>query len=211
MGLCRRILAPSTALLCLLHPHAARAEWKAAERIETYAVTGKSGIELYRSVGERGPKLGPGRAIAYTSFKLTWSRKYEPRGDACVLVSARPKLVITYTLPKPSHKLPAAIAGDWDIFITGVEKHERVHGEFIEDMVREIEAATIGLTVPGDPGCTKIKAIMNERLSAISQAQRKRSRDFDRVELNEGGNVHQLILGLVNGSGGPAKVPVGSD
>ena len=77
--------------------------------------------------------------------------------------------------------------------------HERVHGDFIKDMVREIEAATVGLTMADDPGCKKIRAHMTDMLSGISLAQRRKSSEFDRVELSNGGNVHQLILNLVNG------------
>jgi len=191
--LCLPLALPLYAVL------AARADWKPVEKVETYAVAGKSGPELYASIGERGPKIGKGRTIAYTSFKLTWSRKYERQGDACVLVSAVPKLVITYTLPKPSQQLPVAIARNWQTFITGVSNHEKVHGETIKDMVRKIEAATVGLTIAGDPDCRQIKTEMTRRLSELSQAQRQQSRDFDQVEMSDGGNIHQLILGLVNG------------
>lgn len=173
-------------------------DWAASEVEKTYAVGGRTGIELYRSIGERGPKVGVGRVIAHTSFKLTWSRKYEPRDGACVLASARPKLTITYTLPRPSQTLSADIQRKWRDFIEGVRAHERVHGDFIKEMVRTIEAETVGLTVPDDPGCTRIKTEMTSRLSRISLEQRQRSRDFDKVELGEGGNVHQLILALVN-------------
>jgi predicted secreted Zn-dependent protease len=174
------------------------ADWKANEVEQSYAITGKTGVELYRSIGERGPNVGVGRVIAHTNFKLTWSRKYEPRNGACVLASARPKLTITYTLPKPSQKLPADVQRRWQTFIEGVRAHERVHGDFIKEMVAGIEAETVGLTVADDPGCTKIKAEMTSRLSRLSLEQRQRSRDFDRVELGDGGNVHQLILALVN-------------
>ena len=41
--------------------------------------------------------------MAYTNFKLTWSgRDYKPRGKDCVLTMGRPKLIITYALPKPA-------------------------------------------------------------------------------------------------------------
>jgi predicted secreted Zn-dependent protease len=190
--------------LCLLAcaalpPIAARADWKPVEKVDAYAISGKSGPELYASIGEHGPKIGKIRVIAYTDFKLTWSRKYERQGDACVLASAVPKLIITYRLPKPSQKLPAAIAGNWQTFITGVSNHEKVHGDTIKDMVRKIEATTVGLTVAGDPDCRKIKTEMTKRLSALSQAQRQQSRDFDQAEMSNGGNIHRLILGLVNG------------
>ncbi|ACP23333.1 hypothetical protein NGR_b18860 (plasmid) [Sinorhizobium fredii NGR234] len=187
-------------LACLASsPSAAKADWRAVEQVKSYTIAGQSGPELYASIGERGPKLGPTRAIAHTSFKLTWSRKYEVQGDACVLVSALPKLAITYTLPKPAMPLPVATREHWEAFIAGVHKHELVHGDFIKEMVNKIEIATVGLTVPADPQCRKIKSEMTKRLGALSNAQRQQSRDFDRAELNDGGNIHRLILDLVNG------------
>lgn len=180
-------------------PQAAQAEWKAIEKIETYAVSGGTGIDLYRSIGANGPKVGVGRAIAYTDFKLTWRRDYQPRGGGCTLASAKPKLIITYRLPKPSGPLPAATKRLWDIFIAGVETHERVHGVFITEMVKEIEAVSVGLTAENDPKCQKVRQELQKHLGRLSQAQRKKGRDFDREEMSEGGNVHRLVLGLVNG------------
>src|SRR6195952_791833 len=94
-----------------LSPVAARAEWQAVEKIQNYPIAGKSAPELYASIGERGPRIGDSvRVIAHTNFKLTWTRKYETQGDACTLVSVVPKLIITYTLPKPAEQLPPPIA-----------------------------------------------------------------------------------------------------
>jgi predicted secreted Zn-dependent protease len=179
---------------------AAQADWKPAEKEAPYAISGTTGPDLYASIGERGPKAGIGRAIAFTDFRLTWTRDYQPQPDgACALVSARPKLILTYALPKPSQKLSEPVATNWKTFIDGVRRHERVHGEMIVAMVKEIEAFTVGLSVPDDPNCKKIRKRITERLAEISQAQRQKSRDFDKVELSDGGNVHQLILNLVNG------------
>ncbi|WP_048649165.1 DUF922 domain-containing Zn-dependent protease [Nitratireductor soli] len=180
-------------------PQAAWAEWKAIEKIETYAISGGTGIELYQSIGANGPKVGVGRAIAYTDFKLTWRRDYQPRGGGCTLASAKPKLIITYRLPKPSGRLPASTQRLWDIFIAGVEAHERVHGAYIVAMVKEIEAVSVGLSAQNDPKCQKVRQELQKHLGRLSQAQRKKGRDFDREEMSEGGNVHRLVLGLVNG------------
>lgn len=177
----------------------ALAEWKPSERVETYAISGASPIELYRSIGERGPKAGAGRAIAFTDFKLTWTRNYVPQPDgACTLVSAVPKLTIIYRLPKPSGKLSADLQRRWNVFIDGVQRHEKVHGQMILDLVRKIEATSVGFSVGNDPKCSEIRRQLTEKLAALSQEQRQRSRDFDRVELTDGGNVHQLILAFVN-------------
>ena len=183
----------------VLLPDMGKAEWQAIENVQAYPVIGKTGAELYASIGERGPKAGIGRAIAFTNFKLTWTRKYEPQGNACVLTVARPKLIITYMLPKPAERLPAPVQKSWDTFISGVRQHERVHGDLIKDMVKKIEAVSVGLTAADDPQCQKIRADLTARLGELSRAQRQQSRDFDRAELSNGGNVHQLVLALVNG------------
>ena len=178
---------------------AAHAEWKPVETIKTYAITGTSGAELYDSIGERGPLLGPKvRAIAHTDFKLTWTRKYEPQPDgACTITVNIPKVIITYTLPKPTGQLPAQTRRSWQKFIAGVEAHERVHGGYIKDMVKEIGAVSVGFSVPDDPKCSKIRVELTKRLGEISKRERQRNVDFDKAEFSDGGNLQQLVLKLV--------------
>lgn len=193
------LVALMAAACTLPLPFPAQAEWKPVEKVVTYPVSGKTGIELYRSIGENGPKIGIGRVIAFTDFDLKWSRDYQKRDGGCVLASARPFLTITYRLPKAAGDMPPETRERWQAFLEGVEKHERVHGEIILDMVRKIEAFSVGLTVKDDPDCTKIRQVLTKRLGELSEEQRRRSREFDRVEMGKGGNVHRLILALVNG------------
>nr|WP_145637999.1 DUF922 domain-containing protein [Neorhizobium alkalisoli] len=178
----------------------AQQAWKPTEQTKTYPVTGTSGIELYSSIGENGPKAGQHvRAIAHTDFKLTWQRKYEPQADgSCMLTTAKPNLVIIYTLPKLASKLSPDLQAKWVVFIDGVRRHERVHGEMIENLARNIEQVSIGISSPDDPKCTKVRAALQVKIGEIFAAHQQRNRDFDKVELSDGGNVHQLILALVN-------------
>ncbi|WOC15636.1 DUF922 domain-containing Zn-dependent protease [Pseudochrobactrum sp. MP213Fo] len=186
-------------LFCGLWSSQALADWQAIEKVETYAISGQTGRELYASIGQKGPKIGKNiRTIAHTNYTLTWSRKYKTNDGNCTLVAAKPKLTITYTLPKPAQKLPADTAASWETFFAGIEKHEHIHGDFIKDMVRKIEAATVGLSVKADPKCTRFKTELNTILSELFQEQRQRGRDFDRSDMAQGGNIHQLILALVN-------------
>ncbi|MEH6690924.1 MAG: DUF922 domain-containing protein [Pseudorhizobium pelagicum] len=174
--------------------------WQPLEEVRAYAVSGSTGIDLYRSIGERGPAAGVGQAVAVTTFKLTWTRDYRPQPDgACVLAVAKPKLIITYTLPAAPKNLTSAVAESWQRFIDGVEKHERVHGTQIIDMVRGIETFSRGLREENDPKCTKVRQTLQARLKQFSDERVAQSRAFDQVELTEGGAVHRLILALVNG------------
>nr|WP_244616268.1 DUF922 domain-containing protein [Rhizobium sp. RU20A] len=176
------------------------ASWTAKEVVSTYAIDGATGIDLYRSIGEKGPAIGPTRAIAHTTFKLTWRRDYQRRGRDCVLASAVPKLIITYTLPKPRRALTGAVAARWKTFIDGIAAHERVHGADIVAMVEAIERESVGLTATNDPDCKKIRTDLTERLGRLSNEQRAKSRAFDAVEMSAGGNVQRLILALVDPS-----------
>jgi predicted secreted Zn-dependent protease len=178
---------------------AVAADWSPLQKVEPYAIHGASGIALYRSIGDHGPAAGSGRAIATTTFKLTWTRKYVNEDGGCRLASARPHLTIITRMPKPADTLPPVTQKLWDTFIAGIRAHEKVHGAIITAMVGKIEAASVGLSMPDDPKCRKVRAELTKRLSALSQEQRRKSRDFDRVEMGQGGNIHQLILALVNG------------
>lgn len=190
------LLAP----LLLAFPSAALpADWQAVEQVKTYAISGQTGAELYESIGARAPKAGGGLAIAHTGFKLTWTRTYAVEGNACVITVAKPKVVITYTLPRPESRLPPAVAASWSRFIAGVEAHERVHGGFIKTLVQQIQDVSLGLRVENDPNCQKIRQQLTAKLGVLSKAERAKNVEFDRVELSPGGNVHQLILALVNG------------
>lgn len=202
--LATRPTSVAIAMMAFLFP-AHASEWTAVETVQTYAISGSSGIELYRSIGEKGPKAGAGRAIAITDFDLKWSRDYQPRNGGCELVSARPHLNIVYRLPRPSNKLPSAVQPLWDTFIKGVEAHERVHGEMIIETVKKIEAATVGTFVADDPNCRAVRKEVERRTVPPVEEQRRQSREFDREELSDGGNVHSLVLGLVNGGQPPSR------
>nr|WP_307369233.1 DUF922 domain-containing protein [Peteryoungia aggregata] len=177
---------------------AAAADWQATERVEHYNVSGSSPMELYKSIGERGPKLSLGRVIAHTTFKLTWQRDYQQQGAACVLATAKPKLIITYTLPKPAQKLAPEVAAKWQAFYDGIVTHEKLHGQFMKDLTQAIQDVSIGLRDENDPGCKKVRAALQAQLKPISDAHVARHSEYDQVEMSPGGAVHQLILSFLN-------------
>jgi len=174
-------------------------DWKAVEIIKPYAISGRTGPELYQSIGQKGPRIGIARVIAHTTYVLTWDRKFDNSNNGCTIVSAKPKLKITYTLPKPSQKLSSPVKENWERFYDGIYKHELVHGETAKDMTREIVRTTVGLSIPNDPKCQKMRRELIDRINALVAVQRQQGRDFDRIEMGSGGNVEQLVLTLVNG------------
>lgn len=188
--------------LCALPTMAQKStrNWQPTVQNKTYAINGQTGFELYQSIGDRGPSIGV-QAIAYTTFKLTWRRDYQPQKDgSCILKSARPNLQLIYMLPKPSKPLSPATKANWDRFAKGIEVHEREHGQQIINMVENIQDYSTGLRAENDPKCQKVRAVLQKRLGEISNERQALSRDFDASEMSAGGNVHQLVLALVNGA-----------
>lgn len=190
-------------VLCLqcLAGSAARAEaWRPGQRIVTYAIDGATGIALYRSIGERGPQLAGRRVIAHTHYELLWTRRYRPRPDgSCILAVAVPHLTVVTTLPKAPARLSPAVAASWHRFITGITEHERFHGNEIVAMVRRIEAFSVGLSAPSDPGCRTVRARLQAYVIETVADHEAASRAFDKTEWGEGGAMRKLVLELVNG------------
>jgi predicted secreted Zn-dependent protease len=190
-------------LLLLLTLPAHAAEWQAKEIVAHYTVTGSTGIALYQSIGDNGPEIsgqnGTRRTVAVTEYDLKWRRDYQPSNGNCTLVSAVPILTITYRLPKARAALPAGVKQNWAAFVTGIEAHERVHGQHLIEMTEAIIAATVGVEVAGDSGCKAIRAEVLARVKTEVATYKARARAFDGVEMAKGGTVERLILALVNG------------
>jgi predicted secreted Zn-dependent protease len=203
-GFCNRmksipISRTAAALLYLALP--AHADIRATIVEKTYPISGTTGIALYESIGARGPRIrsGASSAIAKTDFDLKWGRDYKRDGKDCVLAAARPFLTITYTLPKPTEILPPDIAARWRIFIAGIRAHESVHGKYIADMAQEVYDTTVGFRQQNDPNCRAIRDAIQVPLKAAFARYKARNRAFEQAEMGAGGNVEQLILGLING------------
>jgi len=179
--------------------NAQAAEWKATENFTYYNVSGTTGPELYRSIGAGGPIIsGSRRTIAVTNWDLKWRRNYQPDGNACELVSALPFVTITYSLPKPSQKLPPAIAAKWKRFADSILAHEKVHGDFVKRLAQQIIDATVGLRVENDKACKKIRGEVLKRVAREFERYKADNRSFEQSEMRKGGNIEQRVLDLVN-------------
>jgi len=186
------VLLAALATLALLPAPALSRDWQPSERIETYAVTGTTGIDLYRSIGERAPSAGVGQAIAFTDFELLWSRDYRPQPDgSCILASARPSLTIIYRWPVAPSGLAPDVAASWARFIAGVEKHERVHGDHVIEMTEKIQAFSTGLSAPADADCNKVRAKLQEFLAGMAAVAALEQHALDDRQGGEGAGIGQ--------------------
>ncbi|MEN0002111.1 MAG: DUF922 domain-containing protein [Pseudomonadota bacterium] len=187
-------------LILLLMPVTANtADWQPNESTQTYTIAGTTPMELYRSIGERGPKTAQGnRAIAVTDWDLLWRRDYQKRGAGCILASALPFLTITYKMPKPSANLTGETAQRWQHFYAGIKAHEDVHGVLLQALTSTIIRDTVGLTTESDDGnCNALRAKVLAQVKIAFDAYRRDSDEFDRIEMAPGGNVRSLVRAFI--------------
>ena len=195
-------LSASLLAFSLIIPVASAEETIIGKVVEkTYTVKGDTPYDLYVSIGQNGPR----GAIANTNYSLTWKRLFDEEGGDCRLVSAKPIFTTTYLLPKVSGKLKPPLDRLWQDFIAGVRKHEQQHGQMLQEMVKNTQQRIADARVTNDRICAKVKRVVSDIIEQERQTYRSRSRDFDRAELAEGGNLHQLILTFVNGDRPPPQ------
>ena len=198
----RTVLALALALTASAAAAQEPGGWKPAEKIERYAITGQTELDLYKSIGEKGPMVRGGtvRAIAYTDFKLTWNRAYEnDAAGGCRIARNIPNVTIIYRFPKPSGKLSPSVKANWETFEAGIETHERQHGRFIMDMVWRMVAETSGLSAANDPSCRHVRAELTRRLGAAFKEKSGKDAAFDKAEMGDGGTVRRLVMTFVYG------------
>lgn len=172
-------------------------DWQAAEHRRYYSVSGATGLEIYRNIGEQGPRVGLRRAIGLTEWDLKWRRNYLPKNGGCRVTDVKPFLTITTTLPR-AVSIPETMKRQWQAFLDGIETHEDGHALRLKIMVDEIIAATSELIVDDDPDCRKAKEDVQRRVKSAFDAYTVDNRAFETTEMSEGGNVHRLILDFVD-------------
>lgn len=175
--------------------------WKAEEVIEYYPVKGSTAPELYRSIGENGPKVNEKRAMALTSYVLRWKREFAQENNRCVIKSAIPLLKITYTIPKFSgkngQKLSPELNARWNAFTNALYQHELEHGAIIKNMVEELTQESLQLKTADDPQCKRMRKVLADLVNEYVARQRKEGQNFDRAEMARGGPIEREIYKLM--------------
>src|SRR5690606_41719620 len=101
---------------------------------------------------------------------------------------------------KPPQEFPTALDESGQRGYQSIEAHELVHGDQAKEITRETVRKSVGLSVPNDPQCQKIRRVLAKEISEMVKVQQAWGREFEQKEMSHGGNVHQLILTFVNGS-----------
>lgn len=166
-------------------------------RTVSYSISGKTGDQLLDAMDRHGPKHGfLTRAIAQTSYTISWSIDWQEQAARCRVADAQAELAITYSYPRVASAISTALKRRWTRFMAGVRKHEETHGRIARQMVNAAEKSIRGVTFKNDPGCHRTQAEVTKRIGKIFVEYEGRQAAFDRNEHAEGGNVEHLVTRL---------------
>jgi predicted secreted Zn-dependent protease len=166
----------------------------------TYPISGKNGSELLDAMDRRGPKHGLlTRAIAQTSYTITWAIDWKEKAGDCRLANAAATLSITYTYPQVKGTMSPGLKRGWARFMAGVHKHEETHGRIARQMVDAAEKSLSGLSYDNDRRCRRTQAELKRRIAMTYAKYEARQIAFDEAEHSEGGNVEGLVTSLGKG------------
>ena len=181
---------------------AADAERRSSTKTKTttYTVSGKNGTTLLEAMDRRGPKHGfLTRAIAQTSYTVSWDVDWKENDGRCRIANAAATLSINYTYPAVKGTMSPALKRRWQRFMAGVRKHEQTHGRLRGRWSTPPKNRCSDFPSTNDRRCRKTQAELKKRIALTYAKYEARQVEFDRVEHAEGGHVEALVNLLGSG------------
>ncbi len=177
--------------------HPAMAGVKTSVKTETYAVTGDTGEALLRAMDRNGPRHGLlARAMAQTRYKVDWKFEWLTSAGGCRLKAAHGALSITYRYPALAKRVSPALDRRWKTFMSGVRKHEEMHGRIAGQMMAATHKSISGTTTANDRRCVKAQRKVERAIDRVYGDYEARQARFDEKEHRNGGAVDSLLAKL---------------
>ncbi len=192
----RRLLSTLIAMALLSTAAAAGVEVKS--KVETYRISGDSGMALVQAMDRHGPRHGfMTRAIAQTRYSVGWELGFKNTGGKCRLETADVTLSVNYRYPELARAASPALQAKWRRFLVGVRKHEETHGRLARQMATEARNAVMRVAFADDPGCRRARREVTRVVQTTYAKYEARQQRFDAFEHQPGGNVDRLVSRLI--------------
>ncbi|MEL6947049.1 MAG: DUF922 domain-containing protein [Pseudomonadota bacterium] len=155
------------------------------ERTKYYAIRGKTGRDIFRSIGLRSKRgAGVQHAIATTTSNIRVSNvKTAIRRSRCVVVSAEVRLNLTYRYPRwRGRGASPAVRKAWKDFFAHAVRHENTHGSISKKYARRIYNELKRTTGRVSRQCSDFSSKARRKFARLSKNLDAEHRRFDRRE-----------------------------
>ena len=167
-----------------------------------YPVTGKTGKEIFKSMLDRGPKLGGPKNHALATTEYNYDVKnvdVEVRRGRCIPIKMDVFVTVKYTYPKwmGSRGAKKSTKAAWNRFKKSVVWHEKQHVKIALDYANEYEAALKKTRLRANDNCKSASFTSAWRTTRAALKHNRRQRLFDRKDLRPGGRGYEAQLQLI--------------
>lgn len=172
------------------------------EKIKYYTVTGKTGVDLYKSMVKNGPDHGGNKrnVLASTSFKFDFKNDaFTIRGNRCILTNLDIVVDVTYTYPRwrGSKSASAATRKAWKNFEKAAVIHEKEHVKITRKFAKDYEKALMKSRRKASDDCAKQTVGELFRTSYQIRKHERLHKRFDKRDLGKRGRGYKALLELV--------------
>ncbi|MEO0329667.1 MAG: DUF922 domain-containing protein [Pseudomonadota bacterium] len=167
-----------------------------------YSVVGKTGREIFKSMIDRGPRLGgpKGHALATTEYKYDINNvDVEIKQGRCIPVRVDVVVRVKYTYPRWAGNRGArkSTRRAWKHFEKSVVWHEKQHVKIALDYAKEYQLALKKTRLRSSQNCTATSFSTTWRATRAALKHNRRQRLFDRQDLRPGGRGYEAQLRLL--------------
>ncbi len=155
-------------------------EVQVSRRNETYPVTGRTAVELRRSMEQHAASSWPDpRAVGLTEARIPIEGRCQEYSDGGALRDATIALSLVVHLPawQNSEVAPAALRRSWDKFLRALTAHEEGH---VEIAIKHANALRDDLAaMKPEESCEAFMTKFQERTSAAQARMDKEQAEYD--------------------------------
>jgi len=175
----------SMALAISLFAGSAHARVIVKESTKYYSIKGRTGVEIYRSIGLRSQRgAGVQHAIATTTSSISIKNvKTKIRRSRCVVVSADVRLNLVYRYPRWNRRgASPKVRKAWKAFYAHAVRHEETHGAIAKKYANRIHRELLRTTGRVSRQCTDFGRNAERKLKRLASRLDREQRRFDRRE-----------------------------
>jgi len=166
------------------------------EQVKFYQVSGRTGAQVHKKFGRRGPRwmrrkdgiAGIQRLVDLKNLK------YSENGNMCKILSADIVLSLVYYFPKWTNKKSASpdVQKLWANFEKELVRHEKIHGSYFKDTTRHFYNKPLKSMTVSSKGCRGSAQLAKAGLLKAYEKDEARHIAFDQREKRPSTRIRKM-------------------
>lgn len=166
------------------------------EQVKFYQVSGRTGAQVHRKFGRRGPRWMRRKHGIAGIQRLVDLRnlKYLENGNKCKILSADIVLSLVYYFPKWTNKKSASRDTQrlWANFEKELVRHEKTHGSYFKETTRRFDKKSLKTLTTSSKGCRGSAQLAKNGLLKAYEKDEARHIAYDKREQRPSTRIRKM-------------------